>query len=239
MIFRTLEAIMKIEDVVEYVSQARIIDLSKKVTPGNASGPLDTGKRKYEINPFTFPPGEIMHNIEMESHISTHVEAPSHFVPVRHGRSAKDISDLALTAFFGMAVLVDCKDLAPKTAIGEEVLEGFQIREKDIVLMGNCPHQGKDRCYLAKGGVEYLVQKRIKMVGFDDTVFPENPEFAGKDLEKYFTHDLMLSNEIPIIEGLVKLGEVKKQRFLFFGFPAKMGGLESFPIRAVAIEGVD
>jgi kynurenine formamidase len=129
--------------------------------------------------------------------------------------------------------------LAPKTAIGEEVLEGFQIREKDIVLMGNCPHQGKDRCYLAKGGVEYLVQKRIKMVGFDDTVFPENPEFAGKDLEKYFTHDLMLSNEIPIIEGLVKLGEVKKQRFLFFGFPAKMGGLESFPIRAVAIEGVD
>ena len=57
---------MKIEDVVAYLSETRIIDLSKKVIPGRAEGPLDTGKRKYEIKPFTFPPGEIMHTIEME-----------------------------------------------------------------------------------------------------------------------------------------------------------------------------
>jgi arylformamidase len=229
---------MRIEDVVEYFSQARVIDLSKKVTPGEAEGPLDTGKRRYEIKPFPVPPGEIMHNIEMESHISTHMEAPSHFVPVRHGRSAKDVSELMLNTFFGMAILVDCKDLAPKTAIEGEILEKFQIKEKDIVLIGKCRHQGRDRCYLAKEGVEYLVQKKIKLVGFDDTVFPENPEY-GKDLNKYFTHDLMLSNEIPMIEGLANLGELKKERFLFFGFPAKMGGLESFPIRAVAIEGIE
>ncbi len=230
---------MRIDDVVEYLSQARIIDLSKKVTPGKAEGPLDTGKRKYEIKPFTYPPGETMHNIEMESHISTHVEAPSHFVPVRHGRSAKDISDLTLNSFFGMGVLVDCKDLAPKTDIGRGVLERFGIKEKDIVLIGNCPHGGNDRCYLAKEGVEYLLGKKIKMVGVDDTVFPENPEFEGKDLNKYFTHDLMLSNDIPLIEGLANLADLKKQRFLFFGFPAKMGGLEAFPIRAVAMEGIE
>ena len=47
----------------------------------------------------------------------------------------------------------------------------------------------------------------------------------------------MLSNEIPIIEALTNLEELEKPRFLFFGFPAKMGGLESFPIRAVALEG--
>jgi kynurenine formamidase len=216
---------MRFEDVVEYFSQARIIDLSKKVTPGAAEGPLDTGQRKYEIKSFTYPPGEIMHNIEMESHISSHVEAPSHFVPVRHGRSADDVSEVPLI------------DLAPQTAIGKEILEKFQIREKDIVLFGKCPHQGEDRCYLAKEGVEYLLEKKIKMVGVDDTVFPENPEFIGKDLNAYYTHDLMLSNDIPIIEGLANLGELKEQRFLFFGFPAKMGGLESFPIRAVAIEG--
>ena len=97
---------MRFEDVVEYFSQARIIDLSKKVTPGAAEGPLDTGQRKYEIKSFIYPPGEIMHNIEMESHISSHVEAPSHFVPVRHGRSADDVSEVPLTTWFGMAVLV-------------------------------------------------------------------------------------------------------------------------------------
>ncbi len=228
-----------IEEVVEYLSRSRIIDLSKKVAPGKAEGPVDTGKRKYEIKPFPYPPGELMHNIEMESHISTHIEAPSHFVPVRHGRNANDVSEVALNKFFGIAVLVDCKDLAPQTAIGKEILERVPIKENDIVLIGKSPHQGKDRCYLAKEGVEYLIKKKIKMVGFDDTVFPENPEFLGKDLNKYFTHDFMLSNDIPIIEGLANLSELKKKRFLFFGFPAKMGGLESFPIRAVGIEGKD
>lgn len=227
---------MNIEDVAEYLSRARIIDLSKKVSPGRADGPLDTGKRKYEIKPFTYPPGETMHHVEMETHISTHVEAPSHFVPVRHGRTAKDISDLALATFFGMAVVVDCTDLAPKTPIGREMFKRCGIEEGEIVLIGNCPHGGGDRCYLAKEGAEYLLGRKVKMVGVDDTVFPENPEFEGRDLNKYFTHDLLLSNDIPLIDGLANLAELRKQRFLFFGFPPKMGGLEAFPIRAVAIE---
>jgi kynurenine formamidase len=228
---------MKMEDVVAYLEKGRIVDLSKKVEPGKATGPLDTGQRRYTINVFTFPPGELMHNIEMESHISTHVEAPSHFVPVRHGRNAKDISELPLTAFLGEAVFVDCKDFPSKTAIGKEIFKKCQTKEKDIVLIGNCPYKGDERCYLVKEGVEYLSEMRIKMMGVDDTVFPENPLInRPRDLNKYFTHDLLLSNEIPIIEGLANLGELKKSRFLFFGFPAKMGGLESFPIRAVAIE---
>jgi kynurenine formamidase len=227
---------MKIEDFAEYLSHRQIIDLSKKVTPGAADGPFDMVGRKYKIKPFEFPPGEIMHLIEMENHISTHVEAPSHFIPARYGRNAPDVSELPLDKFFGVAVLVDCKDLDPRTAIGSEIFERFPIKEKEIVLIGKCQHQGNDRCYLAKGGAEYLVRKKIKMVGVDDTVFVENPEFAMKDLNKYYTHDLTLSNDIPVIEGLANLTELRKQKFLFFGFPAKMGGLDSFPIRAVAIE---
>ncbi len=229
---------MTIEDLAEKLGRGRIVDLSKKVSPGKAEGPLDTGKRKYEIKEFTFPPGELMHYIDMESHISTHIEAPSHFVPVRHpGKKGEDISELALTKFFGMAVLVDCQNLPARTPIGKEVLEKFGIKENDIVLIGRCPYQGEDRCYMVKEGAEYLLQKKIKMVGVDDSVFPENPLInRPRDLNKYFTHDLMLSNGIPIIEGLANLGELKKSRFLFFGIPARMGGLESFPIRAMAIE---
>ena len=229
---------MKIEDVGTYLSRGRIIDLTRKVEPGKATGPSGTDARKYEIKLFTYPPGELMHNIKMESHISTHVEAPSHFIPARYGRSADDISELALTKFFGMAVLVDCKDLPPRTAIGEEILRKSPIEENDIVLIGRCPYQGEKRCYSAKEGMEYLLQKKIKMLGFDNTVHPEDLIInSPPDLKKMYTHDLMLSNDIPIIEGLANLSELKKTRFLFFGFPAKMGGLESFPIRAVAIEG--
>jgi len=49
----------------------------------------------------------------------------------------------------------------------------------------------------------------------------------------------MLSNNIPIIERLANMAQLTKQRFFFFGFPASMGGIDSFPIRAVAIEGKD
>ncbi len=227
---------MRLEEIYSYLTQGRMIDLSKKVTPGKAEGPLDTGTRKYEIKSFAFPPGEIMHMIEMESHISTHIEAPCHYIPARYGKPAHDISEVELTRFFGMAVLVDCKALPPKSPIGAKILEKFSIRQGDIVLLGRSPHTGQDRCYLAKDGIEHLLEKKIKMVGVDDTVFPEDPKYALRDLQKYFCHDLMLSNEIPIIEGLANLGELKKDRFLFFGFPAKMGGLDSFPIRAVAIE---
>jgi kynurenine formamidase len=74
------------------------------------------------------------------------------------------------------------------------------------------------------------------MAGIDDTVYGENPEYRLKALDKYHTHDLLLSNDIPLIEGLTNLGELQKQRFLFFAIPAKMGGLESFPVRAIAFE---
>lgn len=227
---------MNLEEAAEYLSRSRIIDLSKKVAPGNAQGPFETGNRKYEIDPFTYPPGELMHHIEMESHISTHVEAPSHFVTPRYGRAAKDVSELELYKFFGPAVLVNCRGFPPRTAIGQSLLERFNIRENDIVLLGNSSHSSDDRCYLDKEGAEYLLQKKIKMAGIDDTVYGENPKFRLKVFEKYHTHDLLLSNDIPIIEGLANLGELRHQRFFFMGVPAKMGGLESFPIRAVAIE---
>jgi kynurenine formamidase len=227
---------MKLEQVCACLANGRIVDLTKKVSPGKADGPAGAGKRKYEIREFRYPPGEIMHFIDMESHISTHVEAPSHFVPVRHGRPAHDVTEIALDRFFGLAVLVDCKELAPKTPIGAAILRQAQVRQDDIVLIGKCLHAGEDRCYLARDGAEYLAEKKVKMVGVDDTVFPEDPRVLMKEIEKYYLHDLLLSNEIPLIEALSGLDQLRKTRFLFFAFPARMGGLESFPVRAVAIE---
>lgn len=85
---------MKFEEVCCYLSERRIVAHSKKVTLGKAEGPLDEGKRKYEIKEFAFLAGEIMHRIEMESHIYTHIEAPCHCVPVRYGRPAHNISEV-------------------------------------------------------------------------------------------------------------------------------------------------
>ena len=227
---------MKLEEISAYLLKGRIVDLSKKVNPGGADGAVGAPRRKYEIEQFTFPPGELMHNIVMESHISTHVEAPSHFVPVLHGRDAEDVSEVALEKFFGMGMLINCKDMAPKTAMGPEILSQFDIRQGDIVLIGNSPHKGEDRPWLTPEGTEYIYNKKIKMIGFDDSVYVERPEVSRKYLDKYIVHDLFLSSGVPVIEQMAHLGDLRKPRFFFMGIPARMGGLESFPIRAVAIE---
>src|SRR5690606_2265354 len=123
----------------------RVIDLTKKIAPGGARGPVGLGKRRYELKSFTFPPGELMTEIAMESHISTHVESPAHFVGPRHGRTGMDVSELPVTSFFGEAVLVDLSTCEP----GEEILPArvgaASPRPHDIVLFGNGRHDGKQR----------------------------------------------------------------------------------------------
>ncbi|MGB2813833.1 MAG: cyclase family protein [Dehalococcoidales bacterium] len=236
---------MDIEQVAEHLSSGRVIDLSLKMNPGSTEGPSAKPSRRYEIQKFEYEPwkiwsgpGETMHYVEMESHVSTHVEAPSHYIPARHGRSAPDLSELPLSTFFGSAVLIDCTGLEPQTPIGAEILREFPIQEGDIVLVGKGQHigtDGDDRSFMTKEGVEYLLSKKVKLVAFDDTIIPENTQVM-RDLSTMFTHETMLSNNIPIIERLANLEELTKTRFLFFAIPPKMGGIDSFPIRAMAIE---
>ena len=236
---------MDIEQIAEHLSNGRVIDLSLKMNPGSTEGPSAKPSRRYEIQKFEYEPwkiwsgpGETMHYVEMESHVSTHVEAPSHYIPARHGRSAPDLSELPLSTFFGSAVLIDCTKLEPQTPIGAEILRKFPIQEGDIVLVGKGQHigpDGDDRSVLTKEGAEYLLSKKVKLVAFDDTIIPENTQVM-RDLSTMFTHETMLSNNIPIIERLTNLEELTKTRFLFFAIPPKMGGIDSFPIRAMAIE---
>ena len=219
------------------LTRSRIVDLSKQVAPGGAQGPPGAPARWYQIGRFIYPPGELMHYIAMESHISTHVEAPSHFLPARHNRPGDDVSEVPLDRFFGMAAFVNCRDMAENTQIGSDILKAFQIEVGDIVVVGNSPWHASQRPWLDSEGIDYLVDdRRIKMIGFDDTVYVERPEVSGKDLAGYYLHDKTLSNGIPVIEQMAHLNDLSQPRFFFMGIPAAMGGLDSFPIRAVAIE---
>jgi len=226
-----------IAEAAAILTKGRIVDLSKRVVPGGAEGPPGAPPRWYQIGQFTFPPGELMHYIAMESHISTHVEAPSHFLPALHHRPGDDVSEIPVERFFGMAVFVNCKDMGLSTQIGWEILKTFPIEVGDIVVVGNSPWRAAQRPWLTVAGIDYLVDDRkIKMIGLDLTVRVERPEVAGKNLAGYYLHDKTLSNGIPVIEQMDHLSNLSKARFFFMGIPAAMGGLDSFPIRAVAIE---
>ena len=212
----------------------RVIDLSEKVTPGQVLGPLND-KRRYELRKFDFPPGETMHQIDMESHISTHVEAPSHFMMARFGVEAKDVSEIPVDSFFGEAIFINLKNSKPRQEYSIEDLQKEGVKEGDIVLVGNSPHDGNQKPWLSSKATKWLADIKIKMIGFDRTVEVDPPR-DPKSLKYYFTHEYMLSHDIPMIEVLANMQELKKKRFFFIGIPAKMGGLDAFPIRAVVLE---
>lgn len=217
------------------LAECRVVDLSKKIEPGKVFGPAGLGSRKYELKPFTFPPGEIMTEILMENHISTHVECPAHFLEPRHGRKGLDVSEMPLSAFFGPALFINLAESKPGQEITPEWVEQSGARPGDIVLFGNATHDGPNRPFLGAEVARYLAELPARMVGIDDSVYPENPKFLLKELNEYHIHDQLLSHDIPLIEGLANLRELPEGCFVFFGAPAAMGGCDSFPVRAFAL----
>lgn len=103
-----------------------------------------------------------------------------------------------------------------------------------VDLVGNARHEGGGRPWISKEAARWLSEARIKMAGIDDSVFPEEPRYLGKDLTQYHTHDCLLSNDIPFIEGLAHLDALRCRRFFFFGLVVPAAKLDAFPIRAVA-----
>lgn len=211
-----------------YGCRFRLVDLTLKLKPGEED-------RRLEIRRFRYGAGEFMHDIDTMSHIGTHVECPSHYVdarwPNRHGL---DVSEVPPETFIGEAVLVDLSDKPPKTPVTPKDLEDAGVEEGYIVLIGNSRFTGEDKPYLSPEAAKWLADRRVKLVGFDDTVAVEAP--GANTIESLATHENLLCNGIPMIERLANLDKLRTRRFIFIGLPVPIKELDSFPIRAVALE---
>jgi arylformamidase len=199
----------------------RVIDLSVRLDPHSEP-------RRLKIRPYiSEQTGTTMHEIDTMSHIGTHVEAPSHYV-----KGSKDVAQLAPALFLGEGMVLHFSFDEPYRPITTEELEkaaGGALRPGDIVFMTNShPPEGKP--YLSTEGARWLLDKGVKMIGFDDSISVEPPG-------QMTTHELMLGNDIPIIENLTNLEQVREKRVFLIALPLFIEGLDSSPLRAVAIEG--
>ncbi len=208
--------------------ECRVVDLSLKLHPGRE-------ERRLEIRRFTYVAGEYMHDIDTMSHIGTHVECPSHYVNARYGVNGADVSGISVETFIGEAVFIDLSHKSAREPVTVEDFKKACVSEGDVVLIGNSRFKGEESPYISPEAAKWLAEKKVKMVGVDDSVQVEAPGNTGS-LELMATHDYLLSNNIPIIERLCNLNSLKKRRFLFVGLPVNIVGLDAFPIRAVALE---
>ena len=208
----------------------RIIDLTAKLCPGvlKANGEYVHGEevRRFEIRQFIYAPDKcFMHWVETETHIGTHVEMPAHYV--EDGKSA---SEMPIELFMGEAIVLGFDFLKPKDGKGQPIKPEHlkQVKEGDIVLMWSS-YKGDEAPYISPEAAEWLAKRRIKMLGVQNIGVEASYELMA-------THKNMLENDIPLIEGLVNLETIKKERVFYIGLPLRVYGLDASWIRAIALE---
>ncbi len=217
-------------NIVDILAKGRIVELNPVLVPGQED-------RRLEIRQFRIYAGEFMYDIDMMSHLGAHVEAPAHYLPaLEKPIPGKDISEYPPDKFWGEAVFVDLSKLPPKGKITPEFLKQFGIKKDDVILMGNSPHlKEEDKVHMTDAGAVYMAETGIKMLAMDMTFQLEE---VLDPLEAMRMHFELLTRDILVIERLTNLSALKERRSFFIGLPVRVKGLDSFPIRAIAIEGI-
>jgi kynurenine formamidase len=179
-------------------------------------------------------------DLDVETHVGTHVDAPSHSEP-----DGETLDELPLSTWVFEARVVDCTDAGTREAIrvadlppSESLSDGVDLL---LVHTGWDDHWGtaryRDHPYLALEAAEWCVERGLA-VGFD-TFGPDPTPSADPDRESAGepdglpAHHALLGAGYPLIEnlrGLDRLSEHVELRAL----PLSIPGADGSPVRAVA-----
>jgi arylformamidase len=219
------------------VGKLRIIDLSK---------PLDPAAETRRCRLFRFNTGgaipDYHTHMDLMSHLGTHVECPYH-----HNDDWPDVLSLPLTRFMGRAVYAKVSDLPPNSHILPADMNrtwGPKIKKDDIVLLnspyGMEPFTSKTntdedkRLFVCRELAGWFAEKEVKCVGFGDGVSIEN---SYEDVCAF--HDVLMAKNIVFLEVLKNLDALQSDVFFMSYAPLPIRGLDSSPVRAYAIEGIE
>lgn len=248
-----------------------VIDLSVTIAPTPEGTPEysaikidyhDNAEGAEQIKSIMNVPAGLLRNGEgwatetitrLETHGTTHVDAPRHYNSIIRGQKARAIDELPLEWFFSDGVTLDFhkKEEGDAVTVGDIEKElariTYTLKEKDIVLM----FTGRDRFYgqpdyIFKGcgvtaeATQWLYDRGIRVMGIDAWGWdmPLNLQ-AQKALEAdrpgIFWSAHQIDAEYSHMERLVNLGALPSTGFKVACFPLKIKGASGAPARVVAI----
>ena len=219
------------------MGKLRVVDLSKQLDPATESRRC----RLFRFNTGGRIPDFHTH-MDLMSHLGTHVECPYH-----HNDNWPDVLGLPLTSFMGRAIYVTIEGLKPNSHIMPADMErvcGSRIRRGDIVILDSPyklePFTAKTntdedkRLFIGREAAEWFAEKGVKCVGFGDGVSIENNH---EDVCAF--HDVLMARNIVFLEVLKNLDKLRTDIFFMSYSPLPIRGLDSSPVRAYAIEGIE
>jgi arylformamidase len=199
-----------------------LIDLTMPISPG------------MPFNPDHFPPeitlyaeidthGWEARKLLLDSHLGTHMDAPSHFV-----RGGMALDRIPLEVFVGAAQVVNL----PQLEDGEEISPSHlpALTSSRVLLATGWWHESEDSDryfqrfpYLGEKAAEALVEAGVKLVGIDGPSI----DYDGT------THVLLLSRGAVIVENLVRLDSLPATCSVSI-MPLPIVGGDGCPVRAIA-----
>lgn len=205
----------------------KIYDVSIPLQSGMLVWPGDDNPEFEQYN--AIDNGDIVNSTRIYSsaHIGTHVDAPRHLF--NEGRT---IDEIPLKVLIGTTMVVDLNNI---NQIDRQVLSSIKWQNSTRILFKTRNSKywkspihkfEQDFVSLAPDGAEFLLEKKIELVGID---------YLSIDLfnaDQLPVHKILLKEDVVVIEGL-NLAEVPEGLYELICLPIKILGSDGAPARAI------
>ncbi|WP_127143908.1 cyclase family protein [Pelagibacterium montanilacus] len=220
-----------------------VIDLSHTLDPRTEKRHVHVEYVTLENYPKIFPGYVVteadkiypMHTVEFASHIGTHLETPYHW-----NRRGRDCADIPAERLIGDAVVLDLRDVAPEDEItvehvkaAAEKVGGINKGEMVFCHTVDKTNQEKRAPFFSTEAVKWLVSQGMSV--FAVCAEMEDLVRFGPDGD-FPNHDALFSHDCLLIEYVTNLEALKGPRFTAIALPIKIVGLDSCPIRLIAVQ---
>src|SRR3990167_984041 len=199
-----------------------IIDLTHRL---NEDTPVFPGDPKLTIQTADTiaEAGYLGHSLSMGTHAGTHIDAPAHMI-----EGGKTLDLFTPDTFVGRA----CYIRVEHGSFDLETVMEADIREGDIVVFNtDMSYRFYDEVYftdypvMSRQIAEYLVSKKVKMVGVDTCSIDKEEGFP--------IHKILLGANIPAIENLTNLEQLATVSARIFALPMRLN-VDGAPARVIA-----
>jgi arylformamidase len=210
--------------------EGRLIDLSQGIF---SKAPTYEGLPECLVTPtHTLEKDQLnMTLLTINTHGTTHLDAPFHFVA-----DGRTVDQLDLSKCIGPARMIDLThkgasqpvEIADLEAYDDTVVPGARLLFRfDWDKVYPEPRYFSDHPYLTVELAEWLASRKVAMIGLD-TPTPNQTDWVK-------VHTILLRAEIVIVEALAHLERLPTHEFFFMAAPLLIVGRDGAPVRAMAL----
>ncbi|AYG05236.1 cyclase family protein [Gryllotalpicola protaetiae] len=174
----------------------------------------------------------VMDVIDLAGNTGTYLDTPFH-----RYEGGSDLAATTLETLVDLPAEVFHLTDADARGIPASVFFDREVRGKAVLLHTGwdrhfgSPEYATDAPFLAPGGVAYLAEHGVTLVGIDSQNIDDTEADAGGERPE---HSVFLAAGIHVVEHLTGLGELPPSGALFTAVPPRVEGFGTFPVRAFA-----